>query len=228
MPVLSGLRITLTGDSLELVGTDLELTIRVRIPANGNGDGTAVVTARLLGELLQKFDAGIVTMEVGEEEATVQSGRFTSTLRTLSAAEFPRLPETGTEAGVKVDAQAFADALRQVISASSRDDARPILTGVLIAAAPEGLRFVATDSYRLGMRDLAGVSVLGEGQKVLVAAKGLAEVQRLLAGASGAKAGGEIEVVLGERDVVFRVGNTEVTTRLIEGEVRRHNQLTPR
>jgi len=231
MPVLSGLKLTLTGDTLELVGTDLELTIRVRIPADGDGDGTAVVTARLFSELLQKFDAGVVTVSLGDDEATIESGRFTSTLRTLAAAEFPRLPDASTDGGVKVDAQAFGDALRQVISAASRDDARPILTGVLIAAVPEGLRFVATDSYRLGLRDLEGVSVLAEGQKVLVAAKGLAEVQRLLGGAaaSGAdrKGGGEIEVVLGERDVLFRVGTTEVTTRLIEGEFPNYQQLIP-
>ena len=168
------------------------------------------------------------TVEITDDEATIESGRFTSTLRTLAASEFPRLPETSTEGGVKVDAAAFGDALRQVISAASRDDARPILTGVLIAAVPEGLRFVATDSYRLGLRDLEGVSVLSEGQKVLVAAKGLAEVQRLLAGgATGAKDGSEIEVVLGERDVVFRVGTTEVTTRLIEGEFPNYQQLIP-
>jgi DNA polymerase-3 subunit beta len=73
------------------------------------------------------------------------------------------------------------------------------------------------------------VSVLGEGQKVLVAAKGLAEVQRLLGGAAAAErtGGGEIEVVLGERDVLFRVGTTEVTTRLIEGEFPNYQQLIP-
>jgi DNA polymerase-3 subunit beta len=231
MPVLSGLKLSLAGDSLELVGTDLELTIRTRIPADGNGDGTAVVTARLFSELLQKFDAGVVTVELGDDEATIESGRFTSTLRTLAAAEFPRLPEPSEDGGVKVDAHAFGDALRQVISAASRDDARPILTGVLIAAVPEGLRFVATDSYRLGLRDLEGVSVLAEGQKVLVAAKGLAEVQRLLGSAGGAErkggGSGEIEVVLGDRDVLFRVGTTEVTTRLIEGEFPNYQQLIP-
>ena len=228
MPVLSGLKLTLTGDSLELVGTDLELTIRVRIPADGTEDGTAVVTARLLGELLQKFDAGVVTVEITDDEATIQSGRFTSTLRTLASSEFPRLPDAGSDAGVKVDASAFGDALRQVISAASRDDARPILTGVLIAAAPDGLRFVATDSYRLGLRDLDGVDVLPEGQKVLVAAKGLAEVQRLLvSSAAGGKGEQTIEVVLGERDVLFRVGTTEVTTRLIEGEFPNYQQLIP-
>ena len=123
---------------------------------------------------------------------------------------------------MRIAAAAFAEALRQVVPGASRDDARPILTGVLLTASAGGLRLVATDSYRLALRDLQGVSMLEEGQKVLVAAKGLGEVQRLLSGETG-----EIEVVLGEREVVFRVGTTEVTTRLIEGEFPNYQQLIP-
>jgi DNA polymerase-3 subunit beta len=137
----------------------------------------------------------------------------------LSAADFPRLTEP-EGAGVKVAAGALTEALRQVVPAASRDDARPILTGVLLAASAEGLRLVATDSYRLAVRDLQGVSMLPEGQKVLVAGKGLNEVQRLL----GEE---EIEVVLSEREVVFRVGRTSVTTRLIEGDFPNYQQLIP-
>ena len=91
---------------------------------------------------------------------------------------------------------------------------------MLIAAQPGGLRLVATDSYRLAMRDLRGISMLAEGQKVLVAAKGLAEVQRLAGD-------GEIEIVLGEREVSFRTSRAEVTARLIEGEFPNYEQLIP-
>ena len=75
-----------------------------RIPADGDGDGTAVVPARLFTEILQKLDAGAVTVELDDDEATIESGRFTTTLRTLAAAEFPRLPEPSEDGGVKVDA----------------------------------------------------------------------------------------------------------------------------
>ena len=221
MPVLSGLRVSVSGNSLELVGTDLELTIRVRVPADSDGDGSAVVPARLFSEIVRQLEGGTVTVELSDDDAHIEAGRFATTLRTLSTAEFPRLPET-TETGVRVAAGAFAEALRQVVSAASKDDARPILTGVLLTASAGGLRLVATDSYRLALRDLDGVSMLAEGQKVLVAAKGLAEVQRLLTSADG-----EIDVVLGEREVVFRVGTTEVTTRLIEGEFPNYQQLIP-
>jgi DNA polymerase III subunit beta len=221
MPVLSGLRVTLSPGALELVGTDLELTIRVRVPADTDGEGSAVVPARLFSEIVRQLDGDTVSVELADDDAKIEAARFATTLRTLSATEFPRLPEPG-EGGVRVEAAAFAEALRQVVPGASRDDARPILTGVLLTASPGGLRLVATDSYRLALRDLQGVSMLEEGQKVLVAAKGLGEVQRVLANETG-----EIEVVLGEREVVFRVGTTEVTTRLIEGEFPNYQQLIP-
>jgi DNA polymerase-3 subunit beta len=221
MPVLSGLRVTLTPGSLELVGTDLELTIRVRTPADTDGEGSAVVPARLFSEIVRQLEGDTVSVELADDDARIEAGRFATTLRTLSAAEFPRLPEV-SEGGVRVEAAAFAEALRQVVPGASRDDARPILTGVLLTASAGGLRLVATDSYRLALRDLQGVSMLEEGQKVLVAAKGLGEVQRLLSSETG-----EIDVVLGEREVVFRVGGTEVTTRLIEGDFPNYQQLIP-
>src|SRR5581483_12374793 len=115
---------------------------------------------------------------------------------------------------------AFAAALKQVVRAASKDDLRPILTGVLLAAHGNGLRLVATDSYRLAVRDLRGVSMLEEGQRVLVAAKRLSEVQRLAGD-------GEIEVVLHDRDVVFRTSRAEVTARLIEGDFPNYEQLIP-
>ncbi len=221
MPVLSGLRVTLSDGSLELVGTDLELTIRVQIPASTDGEGSAVVPARLFSEIVHKLEDGTVSVEFVDDDARIEAGRFATTLRTLAAGEFPRLSEPA-EGGVRVDAAAFAEALRQVVPGASRDDARPILTGVLLTASSGGLRLVATDSYRLALRDLQGVSMLEEGQRVLVAAKGLGEVQRLLSGATG-----EIEVVLGEREVMFRVESTEVTTRLIEGDFPNYQQLIP-
>jgi DNA polymerase-3 subunit beta len=140
-------------------------------------------------------------------------------LRLKPAEDYPRLAANDGQ-GVRLDAAAFALALRQVVRAASKDDLRPILTGVLMTTHAGGLRLVATDSYRLAVRDLKGVSMLEEGQRVLVAAKGLAEVQRLAGD-------GEIEVVLRERDVVFRTSRAEVTARLIEGDFPNYEQLIP-
>jgi len=218
LPVLQDLRITASGDGLELVGSDLEITNRVQVPAEVEETGVAVVP-KLIGDIVRKLEPGPVTVAVTGDEAVISAGRFSTSLRLKPAEDYPRLASNDGQ-GVRVDASAFALALRQVVRAASKDDLRPILTGVLLTTHSGGLRLVATDSYRLAVRDLQGVSMLEEGQKVLVAAKGLAEVQRLLGD-------GEIEVVLSDRDVVFRVGRAEVTTRLIEGDFPNYEQLIP-
>ena len=219
LPVLQDLRITATGDGeIELIGSDLEITNRVQVPADVEESGVAVVP-KLLGEIVRKLEPGPVTVVVTGDEATVTAGRFMTSLRLKPAEDYPRLAPTDGN-GVKVDAAVFAAALKQVVRAASKDDLRPILTGVLLTAHAGGLRLVATDSYRLAVRDLKGVSMLEEGQRVLVAAKGLSEVQRLAGD-------GEIEVVLRDRDVVFRTTRAEVTARLIEGDFPNYEQLIP-
>jgi DNA polymerase-3 subunit beta len=218
LPVLQDLRVTATDDGLELIGSDLEITNRVRVPADVEESGIAVVP-KLLGEIVRRLEPGPVTVAVTGDEAVISAGRFSTSLRLKPAEDYPRLAAPDGN-GVRVDAAAFAIALRQVVRAASKDDLRPILTGVLLTTHGGGLRLVATDSYRLAVRDLAGVSMLEEGQRVLVAAKGLAEVQRLAGD-------GEIEVVLRERDVVFRTSRAEVTARLIEGDFPNYEQLIP-
>ena len=219
-PVLFDVRITATNDGLELLGSDLEITNRVTAPADVERTGVAVMP-KILGDVVRKLESGPVTLEVNDDEAVVSSGGFSTTLRLKAVDEYPRL-QTSDGVGIKINAQLFAGALRQVVKAASKDELRPPLTGVLFAAKPDGqgIRMVATDSYRLAMRDLAGVSILGDATKVLVAAKGLAEVQRLAGD-------GEIEVVLGERDAVFRTKKAEVTVRLIEADFPNYEQLIP-
>jgi DNA polymerase III subunit beta len=220
LPVLSGLQVTLTEDGVEFTGSDLELTIRARVPAETTGTGSAVLVARLLVDTLAKLAAGTrVTIDLSDDQAKIEAGRFRSELRTLAAADFPRLPEPDGDS-VKVAGTPLAEGLRQVVPAASRDDARPILTGVLIAATAEGVRLVTTDSYRLAVRDLPGITLLPEGKTVLVGAKGLGELQKLLGE-------GDVEVFLGERYVTFRLDNIELTARLIEGDFPNYQQLIP-
>jgi DNA polymerase-3 subunit beta len=197
LPVLSGLQVTLTDDGVEFTGSDLELTIRARVPAETTGTGSAVLVARLLVDTLAKLAAGSrVTIDLGEDQAKIEAGRFRSELRTLAVADFPRLPEPEGDS-VKVAGNPLSEGLRQVVPAASRDDARPILTGVLIAATADGVRLVTTDSYRLAVRDLPGITLLPEGKTVLVGAKGLGELQRLLGD-------GDVEVFRGSSKATSR------------------------
>ena len=218
--VLSGVRLELTGDRLRLAGSDLDLSIEVEATVAGEADGLVVIPARLATHIVRALDPGAVRLEIENDHATISAGRSQFTVRTLPAEEFPRLPEPTADA-VTLSAAAFADALRQVVPAASRDDARPILTGVLMAAEEGGLRLVATDSYRLAVRDLPGTSVLREGQKVLVPSRALGELSRLLSGSE------EVTLRLGEREATFEAGHARLTTRLIEGDFPNYRQLIP-
>jgi len=220
LPVLSGLRVEVSGDRLRVAGTDYDLTIQVEVTVSGQGDGVGVIPARLASEIVRKLEPGAVVVEADEEEARISSGKFQGQVRVHAAGEFPRLPDGSGEA-VTLKAADFAEALRQVVRAASSDDARPMLTGVLMAAEEGGLRLVATDSYRLAVRDLPGASVLREGQKVLVPSKALSELQRLLGSAE------EVTLKLGEHDATFEVGDIRLTTRLLEAEFPNYRQLIP-
>ena len=220
LPVLSGVRVELTGDQLRLTGTDLELTIAVEVPVSGSGDGVTVLPGRLASDIVRALPAGSVEVEVDADEARISAGRSEFSLRVLPADEFPRLPEPAGEP-VTLAATDLTGALTQVVRAASSDDARPILTGVLLAAHEGGLRLVATDSYRLAIRDLPGTTVLSEGQHVLIPSRALQELSRVLSGDES------LTVRLGARDASFEVGGTRLTTVLIEGEFPPYERLIP-
>src|SRR5258708_4644189 len=220
MPVLSGIRAYLSGNDLQLTGSDTDLTIEVSIKVNGERDGVVVLPGRLAAEIVRALPPGAVVVEIEEDEARITSGRAEFAIRILPAEEYPRLPEPAGEP-LTLRAGDLAAALKQVVPAASSDDARPILTGVLLPSAGGGLRLVATDSYRLAVRDLPGAAVLSEGQQVLVPSRALSELGRVLTGAD------DVELRLGERDASFQVGTIRLTTRLIEGEFPNYRGLIP-
>jgi DNA polymerase III subunit beta len=220
MPALSGVRTELRGDRLEVTGSDLDLTITVSVTVSGQSDGVAVIPARLASDIVRALEPGAVHVEADGDELRIRAGRGEFGIRLITADEFPQIADISVEP-VALAAEQLAAALRQVVPAASSDDSRPILTGVLLAAEGGGLRLVATDSYRLAVRDVPGVSVLAEGQSVLVPSRALGELNRILG------QGDEVQLRLGEREASFEVGPVRLTTRLIEGDFPNYRGLIP-
>lgn len=221
LPVLTGLRLEVQGDRLTVTGTDLELTIQLSIEVGGEVDGGTVLPARLVSDIVRSLGTGKVELTAEPDSVVISNGRSRFTVRPLSLDDYPKLASIVNTA-VTLPAVAFGDALRQVVRAASTDDNRPMLTGVLMTAEGDGLRMVATDSYRLALCDLAGQQVLSADQKVLVPGRALNELQRLLG------SGSEVTMRLGEREATFEVGTTKLTTRLIDQEFPpNYRQLIP-
>lgn len=220
LPVLSGLQLQLSGDDLQITGSDLDLTITRQVVVSGETDGQAVIPAKLLIDVVRSLEPGAVEVECKELDAAIRGGRSEFSIRTIATDEFPPLP-TAEGQDVTIEAASFVAALKQVVPAASSDDSRPILTGVLLAAEAEGLRLVATDSYRLAVRDLPGTSVLDADQNVLVPSRALNEVARLVGDAEN------LTLRLGERNASFEVPGLSVTTRLIDGAFPNYQGLIP-
>lgn len=233
---LGGIRMESQGNRLAVVGTDLDLTVHVSTEAIGIADGVCVAPAKLLADIVRSLEPGAVTIESADDKVEIAAARSRFSLRTFPVDDFPVLPEP-PEPMTSLPAAGLVDALRQVVRAASNDDARPLLTGVLVAAEGNGIRLVATDSYRLALRDLAGDDAKLDAAQILVPARALAELQRLSALGSLAKEGpvtgdgeGQLPQVglsIGDHDVTFTVGAVQVSTRLLDGSYPDYRQLIP-
>jgi DNA polymerase III subunit beta len=220
LPVLAGVRLQVEGDRLTVTGTDLELTIRLTVEVGGERDGAAVVPARLVADIVKALPAGAVSVELDDEEMSISAGRSQFSVRPLSLEDYPAQSESTAEP-VTLPAAVVADALRQVVRAASTDDARAVLTGVLLASEDDGLRLVATDSYRLAVRDLPQTTVMASGRNVLIPGRALNELQRVIGDVE------ELSVRFGDREATFDAGATRLSTRLIEGEFPNYRNLLP-
>lgn len=222
LPVLGGIRITATPEGVEFAGTDLEMFVRVKAEVAVGETGVVVVPGRLFGDVVRSLPVGRVSVSGLEGSIRVEGARSEFSLSGLPVGDFPDIPEVADGAVTRVGGGELARALRQVVRGASSDEARPVLTGVLWALEGETLRLVATDSYRLAVRELGVKEAPGDG-KAIVPSRALAEFGRHLAGIGG----GEAEVRLGESRVEFAVGGTRLISRLIEGEFPNYRQLLP-
>ncbi|MBW4076931.1 MAG: DNA polymerase III subunit beta [Acidobacteria bacterium] len=219
----SGVLLSLVGNHLTITGTDLDITVRTKVDVIGLEDGSCVVPARLIVDAVRSLEAGAVTIASSEETVEVSLGRAKFSLRTFSVMDYPNLPPV-SGALTTIAALDLIQGLNQVVRAAANDDARPLLTGVLFTTEAGTLRLIATDSYRLAVRDVPGVSGVGGNHDLLVPARALQELQRAAAALS---AEAEIGVTLTDAEICFIVGTTTIASRLIDGNYPSVLQLIP-
>src|SRR5215210_8982983 len=221
IPALTGVLLQASeGGSLTLTTTDLEVSARLTIDVNVQEAGTALVPARLLADTVKSLSEAPVDFETDKSQAHIRCAAYEGALRLLPADDFPGVQDPSGTA-ITAEPGAFAEAVAQVARAASRDEARPVLTGVLLEISREGVVLVATDSYRLAVRDLVATAD-GEA-KAIVPERALTEAGR----AAGADEKGGVELFVDESQVSFKVGGLTLTSRLIEGEFPNYRQLLP-
>jgi DNA polymerase-3 subunit beta len=222
---LSGVQLNAGPDGAELRATDMEVGLRVPLKADVEREGTVVLPARLMLEVARSLPADQASLELrpAEQDVEIVCGSATFHIRTLRAEDFPPLPEPGGENIVDVPAAAFVETINRVARSASRDETRPILTGILVSATGAELRMVATDSYRLSVKETALEVPLDGGFEANVPARALDELRTIVA-STGADA---IRIGVRSNQVVFEVGGAVLSSRLIDGQFPNYRQLIP-
>jgi DNA polymerase-3 subunit beta len=220
--ILSGVLLRAEGGELHLAATDMELSLRSSLGADVDGEGAAVVPGRLLVDLARLLPDTEVVIEHRAEENVVriECGSASYRLHAFSEEDFPRLPELDSVGTFSVDREALLETIARVSRSASRDESRPVLTGILVRFEPGKLTMAATDSYRLSVKE---TPLEGEAPELeaIIPARALGELQRI------AGSGDTVELGVHENQVVFGSSGVWLTTRRIDGQFPNYRQLLP-
>src|SRR5579862_625998 len=220
--ILSGILLEARAGELRLAATDMELSLRASLPAQVEGDGAIVLPGKTLADIARLLPADEVLIEHRPAESVVHltCGSASYTLNTYSPEDFPRLPELDAVTTFTVERESLLETIGRVARAASRDESRPVLTGILVQFAEGRLVMAATDSYRLAVKETPLAGVVPE-LEAIVPGRALQELAR------AASSGDEVEVGVHENQVLFSTDGVWLTTRRIDGQFPNYRQLLP-
>ena len=219
--VLGGIQLRAEAGHLHLAATDMEVSLRASMDATVAGEGVVIVPGRLLLDIARSLPDSTVSIEHRPEEAVVvlTSGTANYRLHTYSSEDFPRLPDVESGTLHAIDREALVETVARVGKSASRDESRPVLTGILVRFEPGKIVMAATDSYRLAVKETPVDATLPE-LEAIIPARALQELARIASS-------DEIQLGLLENHVVFGADGTWLTTRRIDGQFPNYRQLLP-
>jgi DNA polymerase-3 subunit beta len=220
--VLGGIHLRAEAGELALAATDMEISLRASIPASVGAEGEVVVPGRLLLEIVRALPASAASLQYVPEESvlTITAGGARYRIHTYPAEDFPKLPDVETLPLQRVDRAALVETIARVGRSASRDESRPVLTGVLVRFEAGRIVMAATDSYRLAVKETPTASELPD-LEAIIPARALQELARMATGVE------EVQLGMHENHAVFGVGEAWLTSRRIDGQFPNYRQLLP-
>jgi DNA polymerase-3 subunit beta len=193
--------------------------------ADVSESGSTVISGRLIGDIVKSLPSGTVHVETGEKYLTLKTSGGEYRIREMMPEDFPQIPEWEGESVLKATGGEFLLAVQQISRASSSDEKRPVLTGTLIEKGDGGgtVKLVSTDSYRLSWKDLDVTGSVEGWEACIIPTKTLNEVARLAGSVED-----DVEMKIQEKQVMFKLGEMVVSSRLVEGQFPNYRQLIPK
>ena len=225
LPILSGVLFKSDKKTLNLSATDLEISIRKTLNIEAKEGGAVVIPARLITDILSSLETENVELSLIKDKAQLElkAGDSKFTLNVYFEEDFPKIPEAEKGTACTIKSADFNKATKEVVKAASRDEGKPVLTGALVEITKDTLRMVATDSYRLALCETGISEGPAEDISIIVPAKSLRELSRIIS----AKSGGSVSISLTENQAIFKTDETELISRLIDGEFPNYKQIIP-
>ena len=224
IPALEGLLLTCGGESLTVSGYNMQTGIRTRFPVETAEDGELVVNARLIGEILRRLPDDVVTFTADDKYLIhLSCGDADFDIMGLSAADFPELPEVEEKYAVQIAEKTLKSMIQQTSFAVSTNEARPVHMGSLFEVAASGLTVVSVDGFRLALRKEKLEKIEGGAFSFVAPGTALNEVERICE-----EIDESVTITLGQRHILFEVGETELICRRLEGEFLDYKNAIPR
>jgi len=226
LPILNNILVSATDQGLALTATNLEIGIRKLVPAEISEEGSTTVPARLLTDFVSTLPDQELSLDLDASTQTLglRCARFDTHIKCIEAEEFPPSPRPDEGDRVEVPLEEMLRAVEQTQMAASTDEARPVLTGVLFQIQGANLTLAATDGHRLAVRKLTASRADDIEASLIVPARALAELARVLKGEPG-----RVELIISKarNQIFFKAGNSELTSRLIDGKYPNYAQVIP-
>lgn len=220
LPILGSILVKADKEGIILEATDLEMGVRYRTTGSINKEGALAVPARVLGGFITNVNEEKITLKAEDGILTLETNSTKAKINGASADEFPLIPEVSGKKIITTPSAPLREKLTKVTFAAATNESRPVLTGVFFSSTPEGLKLAATDSFRLA-EESTDIKT-SEEFKVIIPVKTLSELLRIMEGEN------EVSVTLGENQVLFKVGEVILVSRLIEGEYPDYQQIIPK
>lgn len=228
IPVLANVLIEITKDQMKLSTTDLELGISTIIGADVKKEGKVTVDARTLAEFVNSLSGGKLTLDLKDKILEVKNKSNSAEFNIISADEFPPLPEVSGKASFKVQSLPFAKSINQVVFSSASDDSRPVLTGILFEATKKRLSMVGVDGFRLSKKTLTIKRTSSSEFSYIVPGRALQELARISQDLCDDEDVTEVYLLGEKNQMLFKVKDVGLSTRLIEGEFPDYKQIIPK
>ncbi len=220
LPILSNVLLKTVDNRLSISATNLDIAITHYIGSKVSQEGSITVPARLMQDFVGSLPSGVIDLKLEDNKLHISTDKYQSVINGVSAEDFPVMPAISGGVQWKIESKTLKLGLQQVVIAASSDEARPVLTGVFMHTHEEGLYIVATDSYRLAEKRL---DTIKQEISLLVPASALQDLLRILGDEDA-----DVQVINDDQQILFKVGDVELVTRLIEGKYPDYRKLIPK